>query len=995
MGKCIKSIALSVIAAVFAMMAFSSPVFATPNTDNNPDTTAPTTVTDEPADTTPSSDEESTENDKTDEEKDEESEKASCYDQVGSLGWIICPGAGLFGNVIDGAYNLLTQIIEVNPLPTDTKSPVYIVWEYFRDITNSLFVIFFLVVIFSQLTGYGINNYGIKKILPRIIITAILVNLSYIICTLAVDISNILGNGFQDFFVNIQNIAIQNGNISENAGGASVSGIVAAMLGIGTAGVAVFTASALLGGIGGVIWILLPVLLAGLIAVISAVITMAARQAFIFILIMISPLALIAYMLPNTEKWFKRWYGTLFQMLFFYPMFSILYGASQLAGLVIITSATQPIGVVLGIAVKILPLFMSIPLMRMSNSVLGRISGVIGHATARPMGAFGRYSASQNMLARQRQNNKRNPVLPSTRLAQYLERRRTQREFDTNELAASNKDRNLTAAMKNWYRHDGTLNARGIRHYENELAKLENATARTNIASDYDEGFKADGTDKRIRSRNIGRVAAANNRYENAIVDSATAEARKRSVTLSNMENRAKLIHENVENNSNAIHQRVLDAFNIDAAAFDTIDNKKKAYDNAVLKREAIRKKANGESLNNEEKAILKDTGDTMTVSELNALRNGTLTSAEKAIYDTGQKAINVTLADAVTAKRKVDKEARSNYVELYNDYEAGPRIKRQLIDAFQNKDYNSMSAALEVMYKRGDKDDIGDVLLKYSDQIMDESDIRMQKELNDICLSFKAEDLDVAQWAKANMMRRGMNGKGKEIRSYIDYKTWAKGETLEGDNDVNAARKASRVELGIALSSWEAIATADRTMWNQILDAQKAGIIAKNAKEEEVLETYPIKYLRSAVCSGKMDGERLESFNKFFTGGYKKVLDDQGNVDWAATKDANKFFFQHQSSYGENITKFLQEMSANQLGTLKTATLNAFNDALNAIDGANGADINSYTQDMDGTRVNKKLLDALETQRKQFNTEKSMASQRTAMNPAVRKMLGIKDILD
>jgi hypothetical protein len=87
--------------------------------------------------------------------------------------------------------------------------------------------------------------------------------------------------------------------------------------------------------------------------------------------------------------------------------------------------------------------------------------------------------------------------------------------------------------------------------------------------------------------------------------------------------------------------------------------------------------------------------------------------------------------------------------------------------------------------------------------------------------------------------------------------------------------------------------------------------------------------------------------------------------------------------------------MSANQLGTLKTATLNAFNDALNAIDGANGADIDSYTQDMGGTRVNKKLLEALETQRKQFNTEKSMAGQRTAMNPAVRKMLGIKDILN
>ena len=90
----------------------------------------------------------------------------------------------------------------------------------------------------------------------------------------------------------------------------------------------------------------------------------------------------------------------------------------------------------------------------------------------------------------------------------------------------------------------------------------------------------------------------------------------------------------------------------------------------------------------------------------------------KRTIYDSGQKAINATLADAITAKRKVDREARSNYIELFDNYEAGPRIKQKLINAFQNKDYNSMSAALEVMYKRGDKDDIGDVLRRYSKEV-------------------------------------------------------------------------------------------------------------------------------------------------------------------------------------------------------------------------------------------------------------------------------------
>lgn len=982
MGKCIKSIVLSVIAAVFGILALSGPVFATPDTGNgnNDDTTV---VTDEPdADTTTDENgNETTDDDNNDgEEEDEESSKVSCYDQVGSLGWIICPGAGLFGNVIDGAYDLLTQIIEVNPLPTDNESPTYVVWEYFKDITNTIFIIFILVIVISQLTGFGINNYGIKKALPRIIISAILVNLSYIICTLAVDLSNILGNAFQDFFVNVQNIAIENGTISEVANGASVGGIVAAMLGIGTAG-AVFAGALVYGSIGGVIWLLLPILLSGLIAVISAVVTMAARQALIYLLVMISPLAIIAYMLPNTDKWFKKWYQMLAQMLFFYPMFSILYGASQLAGLVIITSATNWLGIVLGIAVKVLPLFMSIPLMRMSKSVLGKISGGINRVAARPLGAFGRYSGGQQALAKQKQINKRNPIMPSTRLAQYLEKQRTKREFDAAELAASNKDRNLTNAMTSWRRRDGTLNRRGLRHYQNERAKMDNATARMNVESDFDEGFKADGTDPRIRGRSMTRaIHAANRGYENAIVDAATAESRKRQVTLNNMENRAKLIHDNVEESRNAIHQRVLDAFNINASDYDSAKAKKKAYDEAVLKRNAIQKIARGEGLNNEEKDIIRKTGNTLTATQLSALRGGNLTASEKAIYDSGQKAINATLADAVTAKRKVDHEARSNYVELYDDYEAGPRIKLQLIDAFQNKDYNSMSAALEIMYKRGDKDDIGDVLRRYSKEAYGEGNIRFQKELNDICLTFKSEDLDAAQWAKANMMRRGMNGKGKDIEAFIDYETWSSGATLAGDHDMGAASKTNVVVLGNALNGWKDIASADRTMWNQKLDDQKAGIIAHDANGNENLATYPIKYLRSAVCSGQMDGERLASFNKFFTGGYdsKKPADHPDN----------KFFFDHQDSYASNILSFVGDMTAPQLATLKTATITQLNEAMLAIDGnAAGA-----TVTINGQVVNKRLHDALQTQIHQLNTEKSMASQRTGMNPAVRKMLGVRD---
>ena len=378
MGKRVKKLVLSVLLAVFGAFSLVGPVFATPVDTDNPNgsqtpsvrnitgDTDKNTGTDNPnGSQTPSVRNitgDDTGDDSTDPNSETESEAAqvskSCSEQVGSLSWIICPGTGLLGSIIDGAYGILTSLMQVNPIPSDDSTPMYIVWNYFKNLTNTLFVIFFIIVILSQLTGIGISNYGIKKVLPRIIIAAILVNLSYIICTLAVDLSNIFGIGLRSVFENIENIAVSNGSISDVARNISASSIIAGVIGVGGATAAVGGALVAFGGLEGAIWMLIPIILSGVFAVVSALITMAARQSLIFILAMISPLALIAYMLPNTESWFKKWYQLFMRMLVFYPLFSILYGASSLAGLVIITSsisdnaAANSLGVILGLAVN-------------------------------------------------------------------------------------------------------------------------------------------------------------------------------------------------------------------------------------------------------------------------------------------------------------------------------------------------------------------------------------------------------------------------------------------------------------------------------------------------------------------------------------------------------------------------------------------------------------------------------------------------------------------
>jgi len=1010
MGKCIKSIFLSVIAAIFGVIALSGPIFATSNSGNaNPSTTETTVVTDEnTANTTTNNPTETT---TTEEQTDEQSSKASCYDQVGSLGWIICPGAGLFGTIIDGAYNLLTQLIEVNPIPTDTTSPTYIVWEYFKDITNGLFIIFLLVIIFSQITGVGINNYGIKKALPRIVISAILVNLSYIICTIAVDLSNILGNAFQAFFVNVQNIAIQNGTISQEIGGVSVSGVVAAMLGIGTVG-AGFASFLVFGSPVGVIWMLLPILLSGLIAVISAVVTMAARQALIYLLVMISPLALIAYMLPNTEKWYKKWYATLAQMLFFYPMFSILYGASQLAGLVIITSATNWLGVVLGIAVKILPLFMSIPLMRMSNTMLGKVSGVINRMSARPVGAFGRYSAEQQARARNAQLNKRNPMLASTRLAQYLDKQRAKRDLETKELAASNALRNLTAYEQGWYRRNGKLSASGLRHYENERAKMDYASTRMNIENDFDEGFKTDGTDKRVRTRDLARVALTNDLYDKATINSAAAESRKRFVVHGSIEHRAALIREHAEKEGDSIHQRVLDSFNIDASRFDTL----KARDDAFNKVDAKVRKNGINSLTAEERATYDAGG---------------LTGADKEYFIHGRKALNYTLADAIAARRKLDKEATSIYYELYDDSEAGNAPNEALITSIQNGDYSQANAAIQVMAKRGDHKDIMDILRDNSAALVendpinhpDPKKIRFQKEINDACLGLKNDNQILWAWAKSNMIRRGkynhakVDGEEINMAAFIDFGSFVNGSVIDGDNffqkDTNGnylrdgdgnkiftndkmERDYNMVAMNPILSNvrdGKLFGDADRTMYNYFVKAASQGKV--NPEDYYFTVT---KHLRASVCSGKMDGEQLNSFNNYYTMGFSK---DGKN---------NELFNKNKGLVFQRLKEFFKDMNASQLTGLKTATLLQFNDALINLDanmtnediaaGKYGKDVSEIlsasnrgttTRTVNGkqVQVSNLLINLLDGEVKQLS-EKSSINQRSSMNIAVREMLKI-----
>ena len=300
----------------------------------------------------------------------ENSTSTSC--DVQGIGWFICPVSNWLADGIDFMYSALQQFLKTKPLETTNQnSGIYLAWVIMRNISNVAFIVAFLVIIYSQLTSVGISNYGVKKMIPRLVIAAVLVNLSFTICAILLDLSNIAGYAFQDAFMGIKNTI---STVGENTSTWTWSEVISTALSNGALAIGAITFTTEL----------LPMLvpaatLAGL-TLLLILLIMAARQALIIILIIISPLAFVCYLLPGTEKWFKKWRDSFLTMLVFFPAFSVVFGGAQLAGILIIQNASGPNGAimhVLGMLVQIIPLAITPLIMKFSGGVLGKFAGFV------------------------------------------------------------------------------------------------------------------------------------------------------------------------------------------------------------------------------------------------------------------------------------------------------------------------------------------------------------------------------------------------------------------------------------------------------------------------------------------------------------------------------------------------------------------------------------------------------------------------------------------
>ncbi|MBC7764469.1 hypothetical protein H7Y29_02015 [Microbacteriaceae bacterium] len=420
---------------------------------------------------------------------------SSCNSSVtGGIGWILCPVVNFIASGMDHLYDILSGFLEVRAIQTDTNSPLYRMWAVVRDIANICFVIAFLVIVYSQVSSIGVSNYNVKRMLPRLIAAAILVNISFWISSLAVDVSNLLGYSIHDLIMGVFK-SLNKSDAYSGIESLSWSNVATALLSGGAivGGLGAYAHFVVLGtGLSGSLILLIPILVGVLIAVLVALLVIAVRQALIVCLVIISPLAFVAYLLPNTEKYFDKWKSLFLTMLLLFPIFSGIFGISQLAGLAIIQNASGPNAfnlIILGMAVMVAPVVITPMLIKLSGTLIGRIANMVNNPKRGVMDRTKNWAQgrSQEEKAKILAGKGRNSW--ANRSTQSIDRRRRSREGwkKANEMIA---DTQFSGT------NQGVALEAASRQNNNEKQRIDNAFGRTAVGRQVEFDSRRYNSDK-------------------------------------------------------------------------------------------------------------------------------------------------------------------------------------------------------------------------------------------------------------------------------------------------------------------------------------------------------------------------------------------------------------------------------------------------------------------------------------------------------------------
>jgi hypothetical protein len=321
-------------------------------------------------------------------------DKWDLIDKINPLDWLTCSLLKGFVTAAQGFDNLIMGMLCINEsdiFGTDatcsggvsasksgTAQSFHQAWNVFRILALGALAIGGLIMIILQALGFELfDAYTIKKTLPRILVAAIGISLSWQILAFFVTLSNGLGVGIRALIY----APFNGGGINEVVLGGGSSAITALF-----AGGAFIT----LGALG-----LLSFIGTAVLAILIAFFILVVRNILVILLILAAPVAIAAYILPNTEKYFKTWWDWLLKALLVFPIITSFIAVGHVFAAITTTSGGTLTSFV-AFAAYFAPYFL-IPLaFRFAG---GALSTIGGFANDRSRGGFDRLKKARSNVS--------------------------------------------------------------------------------------------------------------------------------------------------------------------------------------------------------------------------------------------------------------------------------------------------------------------------------------------------------------------------------------------------------------------------------------------------------------------------------------------------------------------------------------------------------------------------------------------------------------------
>jgi hypothetical protein len=235
----------------------------------------------------------------------------------------------------------------------------YKAWQSFQRIALGLLVIVGLIILISQALGMEIlDAYTIRKMLPRVLIATIAIVLSWQLMRFFVTVSNDLGYGIGSLLWSPFHTLHTQINPSATS--------VLAGLGIGFSAGAVLDAFGLLSFIG-----------TAAIAVLVTFLVLIVRQIAVILLIIFAPIAILAYVLPNTQRVFRFWWESFSKLLLMFPLIVAFITAGYIFSAISASQSHDFINETIAFIAYFAPYF-AIPLtFRLSGAMMSTVGNAI------------------------------------------------------------------------------------------------------------------------------------------------------------------------------------------------------------------------------------------------------------------------------------------------------------------------------------------------------------------------------------------------------------------------------------------------------------------------------------------------------------------------------------------------------------------------------------------------------------------------------------------